>query len=173
MNFEKKKGWSIKSTFAKEHLHAPYEWITFMPINTSETCHNPEIYQVFHSDFQSVMSFILFSLNSLHAGSILHILGIQVSDAVDRRRTIQRGSGFQTALLRGQIFLWSMPWFFPTSWPGWLCNMNQGENRSYSVVGSLSGMCENVCGVCGISIWITALKCWRKRFFRICSGQCL
>lgn len=74
-----------------------------MPINTFETCHNPEMYQVFHSNFQSVMSFTSFSLKSLHAGSILHILGLQVSDAVDRRRAIQRGPADTTALLAGKF----------------------------------------------------------------------
>lgn len=117
MNFQKKKThWNIKVIFTVGHLHVPYEWITLMPINTSDTSHNPEIYQVFHSDFQLIMSYTSFSLNSLHAGSISCFLELQVSDSGGGRYSIRRdsppekGCGIQRA---------------STESCGWLCNKGQ------------------------------------------------
>lgn len=117
MNFQKKKThWNIKVIFTVGHLHVPYEWITLMPINTSDTSHNPEIYQVFHSDFQLIMSYTSFSLNSLHAGSISCFLELQVSDSGGGRYSIRRdsppekGCGIQRASTEGC---------------GWLCNKGQ------------------------------------------------
>lgn len=78
--------------FTVGHFYAPYEWITLISVNTSETGHNPGIYQVLLSDFQLAMSFTSFPLNSLHAGSTFYILELWVSDCGDGRHTMQRGS---------------------------------------------------------------------------------
>lgn len=75
----------------------------------SETCHDPRIYQIFLSDFQLVMSFTSFSLNSLHAGSRLCILELQmvVMEGIPFRRSHHQKRVFHSKGLNSKVWL---PW---------------------------------------------------------------
>lgn len=137
--------------FTVGHLQVPYQWITLTPINYSETCHNPGLYQIFLLYFQLVMSFTSFSLNSLHAGSILCV-SVQVSDGGDGRHIFQRDS---LPKKRG------VPFRVPQH--GAVAGyVTKGRYRSYFVVQSWNGMCENVCGVYAEPIWTRAVKCEKR-----------